>query len=1032
MSSGIGVLLDDGTVSVQSRSWKLGSNLSISYNGDGLPQIDAGGAPGLHTLVDTTGLGASHSTSGLTARQVIIATGATTAIFRALVALDLPTHTHTRSQISDLPWTIAQGGTGLTTWSSIGRVLVSTGTGLTATAVDSGAAGGYLRSDGTTWLRAIIPSGDLPSHTHTRSQISDLPWTVGQGGTGLGTHSDEALLVGQGSANISSLQLARGALVTSVSASPPIVASLLTVGGTGRFVRSDGTDISWQFVAWDDVTKTGSDLADLATRTISSTTGTLAVNRGGTNLTSYTQYGILYASGTGVIGDSAAPSGNASIFYSPTGVDPAWFPGGSSDFYLTMNAGATDLQWRALGVGTHALTDHSDVIITSASSGPPAEFLKFTGPNWVDAIIAAADLPTHTHAWADVSKTGSNLNEIVTRAISDTTGTLLSARGGTGLATFAADSVLVSNSANVWAIQTASGGNDLFLRWSTGTGVITWEQSTVGSHGYNDVVHTGTLNVSNGGTGIASFGAQLNSILISGTTGTSAFQQITGGSSTQFLQGNGTDVAPSFEFVTASDVSAGTFGGAFTFSSALTSSVAVGTNIFTFPTSTVSLLRRITTQGGLLFTCDSTMLLHAGDNGTGLVTDLGIVAGSTGETLYLTADSSVRIISNRQTSFAASHEWAFNANASTTMPGTLAWNGGAAINDSSDVLTTAAAVTVAQGGTGLTSIAINSVLVTDAANVLTARAVGTPGADRFLIWDDTLGSIAWSPSSVASHGYNDSVHTGTLDVSNGGTGIASFGAQLNSIIISGSTGTANFAQITGGTSTQFLQGNGTDVAPSFQTIGASDIAAGTFAGVFTFGSRLDIIHAGDEMLRLRDTAAAGSPYLSFYQTSTRRAFIQFNDSGNELRLVSEYGTMGFRTGLSGTERPRMEIGNTGRIRIGTAGTGTTDVAQIYSAIHDWGNRSANTTINLDFANEHEIRCTANIQIGVSNPQAGGWYGIEVSADGSARTPTYTGLNWGDESAPGLIGANSSILIVIHRSAGGTNHAFLSGTGFPGL
>ena len=42
------------------------------------------------------------------------------------------------------------------------------------------------------------------------------------------------------------------------------------------------------------------------------------------------------------------------------------------------------------------------------------------------------------------------------------------------------------------------------------------------------------------------------------------------------------------------------------------------------------------------------MLLHAGDNMDTLTTELGIVAGTTVENLYLTADSDVRIISNRQ------------------------------------------------------------------------------------------------------------------------------------------------------------------------------------------------------------------------------------------------------------------------------------------------------------------------------------------------------------------------------------------------
>ncbi len=57
-------------------------------------------SPGSHVIATTAGLGTSHTTSGLTAGQVLRATGATTAAFQALLAGDLPTHTHPASQVS--------------------------------------------------------------------------------------------------------------------------------------------------------------------------------------------------------------------------------------------------------------------------------------------------------------------------------------------------------------------------------------------------------------------------------------------------------------------------------------------------------------------------------------------------------------------------------------------------------------------------------------------------------------------------------------------------------------------------------------------------------------------------------------------------------------------------------------------------------------------------------------------------------------------------------------------------------------------
>src|SRR3989337_4591656 len=50
----------------------------------------AASAPGSHIIATTAGPGASHTTSGLTAGQVLRATGATTAAFQALSGTDIP------------------------------------------------------------------------------------------------------------------------------------------------------------------------------------------------------------------------------------------------------------------------------------------------------------------------------------------------------------------------------------------------------------------------------------------------------------------------------------------------------------------------------------------------------------------------------------------------------------------------------------------------------------------------------------------------------------------------------------------------------------------------------------------------------------------------------------------------------------------------------------------------------------------------------------------------------------------------------
>lgn len=54
---------------------------------------------------------------------------------------------------------------------------------------------------------------------------------------------------------------------------------------------------------------------------------------------------------------------------------------------------------------------------------------------------------------------------------------------------------------------------------------------------------------------------------------------------------------------------------------------------------------------------------------------------------------------------------------------------------------------------------------------------------------------------------------------------------------------------------------------------------------------------GSELVRL-EAGATSNPFFTFFQTTTRRAFIQFNDTNNNLILASEYGTLSFKAASS--------------------------------------------------------------------------------------------------------------------------------------
>lgn len=77
------------------------------------------------------------------------------------------------------------------------------------------------------------------------------------------------------------------------------------------------------------------------------------------------------------------------------------------------------------------------------------------------------------------------------------------------------------------------------------------------------------------------------------------------------------------------------------------------------------------------------------------------------------------------------------------------------------------------------------------------------------------------------------------------------------------------------------------------------------------------LEGGDELLELNTTLATGSPYLNFQQAGTRRAYIQLHDSGNNLKLASEYGKISLFTGDSNNEVERLTVTSAGNVGIGT-------------------------------------------------------------------------------------------------------------------
>jgi len=339
----------------------------------------------------------------------------------------------------------------------------------------------------------------------------------------------------------------------------------------------------------------------------------------------------------------------------------------------------------------------------------------------------------------------------------------------------------------------------------------------------------------------------------------------------------------------------------------------------------------------------------------------------------------------------------------------------------------------AQGGmniaVGSPGGVLEAVMIVDSSGNFTRLDVTDGGGDLFLKWNDSINALVFETGSVGSHAYDSSVHTGHLGVENGGTGRAGGFLELNSLVISGTGAATDFQQIGGGTSGHFLKSGGEDVAPAFAAITATEVAAGIFpTGNYTFNNGLiEIKRSSNEVLRLLHTSATGSPFLSFHQDSTRLSYIQHVDSNDVLTIVAEYGDIELWTGTGGTEIIRIRIQDTGRVRFGDGGT--TNIAQAYSAMRNIGDRSSATTVNWDQSNSQRVNMTGAVEFSFSNMQEGGWYTLSISTNSTPRTPTFSGVSFGDGGAPGQIAGLESLQLAFHL-VNAQLRGFICDTGFP--
>ena len=131
--------------------------------------------------------------------------------------------------------------------------------------------------------------------------------------------------------------------------------------------------------------------------------------------------------------------------------------------------------------------------------------------------------------------------------------------------------------------------------------------------------------------------------------------------------------------------------------------------------------------------------------------------------------------------------------------------------------------------------------------------------------------------------------------------------------------TANFGNINIGTSTFTGDGSGL-TAVDAATVDGIDSASFVRSDAADTVTGLISTSLSGEQMSFKDTSATGSPFIGFYQGSTRRGYVQFVDSGGKMRIASDEnnefldvgsGTGGLEFSVDGTAYTVWHSGNDG-------------------------------------------------------------------------------------------------------------------------
>lgn len=308
-----------------------------------------------------------------------------------------------------------------------------------------------------------------------------------------------------------------------------------------------------------------------------------AVSEGGTGISSYTAGDLIYASATTTLSKLAAGTSGYALVSGGAGTAPSWATvgtGGITDSAVTLAkiqdvAGFTVLA--KVGTGTGVL---AQVTATAANQvlrvSSDASAIGWGAVNLADGTNAVTGALAATNG--GTGQTSYTVGDILYAGTTTTLSTLAASTSGYVLTSNGAGvapsygtigtSSIAANAVTLAKIQQVNGFT-ILAKADTGTGDLTQLTASAANQvlrinaagsaiewgainladGTNAV--TGTLPVTNGGTGVATLTTAYG-LLAAGTTATGAVQTLAAGATTEILVGGGASALPAWTTATGS------------------------------------------------------------------------------------------------------------------------------------------------------------------------------------------------------------------------------------------------------------------------------------------------------------------------------------------------------------------------------------------------------------------------------------------------------------------------------------------------